>query len=136
MTANEFVDDICRLNPDLVLFDPYVIGLPNGTVKSSNEDPLLRAAASILLNDLQGAHEITQADEDDPVHAYLHGIIHRREGDFWNANYWFRRAKSLSAELKLEPEGLTARVQGSQSVSAELKEELLNELKTIITYII
>lgn len=38
------------------------------------------------------AHEIAQSDEGEPDHDLLHGMIHRREGDFSNAKYWFRSA--------------------------------------------
>jgi hypothetical protein len=40
------------------------------------------------------AHEVAQADEGEPDHDFLHGIVHRREGDLSNANYWFRSAGS------------------------------------------
>jgi hypothetical protein len=38
------------------------------------------------------AHEIAQSREGEPDHDLLHAILHRREGDFANAGYWFRGA--------------------------------------------
>jgi hypothetical protein len=44
-----------------------------------------------LWNDfLDEAHKIVQ-DIDTPESSYWHGIMHRREGDYSNAKYWFRR---------------------------------------------
>jgi len=37
------------------------------------------------------AHEIVQ-DAGSGIEAYIHGMIHRLEGDYWNAKYWFRTA--------------------------------------------
>jgi hypothetical protein len=39
---------------------------------------------------LNESHEISQGI-DTPEGAWWHGIMHRREGDFSNAKYWFRR---------------------------------------------
>jgi hypothetical protein len=36
------------------------------------------------------AHEIVQ-EAGAGLPAYVHGIIHRMEQDYWNSNYWFRR---------------------------------------------
>ncbi len=37
------------------------------------------------------AHDIAQ-DMPDPDGAWLHGYLHRLEGDLGNAGYWYRRA--------------------------------------------
>jgi hypothetical protein len=43
---------------------------------------------------LMESHEISQQILS-PEGSYWHGAMHRREGDFANASYWFRRAESL-----------------------------------------
>jgi hypothetical protein len=43
---------------------------------------------------LDEAHQISQ-ELETPEGSSWHGIMHRREGDFANASYWFRRAGDL-----------------------------------------
>lgn len=38
------------------------------------------------------AHEIAQAHEGERLFDALHALLHRIEGDDWNAVYWDRRA--------------------------------------------
>jgi hypothetical protein len=57
--------------------------------------PTTRRAAALALahlwhDDLDAAHGHCQAHEDDADCNYVHALLHRREGDFANAKYWFR----------------------------------------------
>lgn len=38
------------------------------------------------------SHAISQ-DIDTPSGSFWHAILHRREPDFWNSKYWFRRVR-------------------------------------------
>ena len=63
----------------------------------------LRALWFDAKGDWNGAHDAAQADEGgagDWVHAYLH----RKEGDAWNAGYWYRRAGKPVCAAPLEAE--------------------------------
>lgn len=54
-----------------------------------------------LLHDFSDeSHSISQ-DLDTLEGSYWHGILHRREPDYWNAKYWFRRVPThpVFAEL-------------------------------------
>lgn len=49
------------------------------------------AAVWLLHGYLDEAHALCQ-DVPKPSGSYWHGVMHRREGDYGNAQYWFRRA--------------------------------------------
>ena len=55
---------------------------------------LVRGALLYALDDIDGCHRIFQ-DAAGDLGAYWHGVVHRREADFDNARYWFRRAGAL-----------------------------------------
>ena len=59
------------------------------------------AAAWLLCDALAASHEISQSVET-PAGSFWHGVMHRREGDFGNAKYWFRRARKLTALAPLD----------------------------------
>ncbi|HRI15494.1 MAG TPA: hypothetical protein PLX89_21055 [Verrucomicrobiota bacterium] len=53
----------------------------------------LRASALLYHDHHDAAHDIVQ-DLNDVEGALIHGILHRREPDYWNAKYWLRRAEA------------------------------------------
>ena len=61
---------------------------------------LVRGALFCAADALDAAHKIFQDDPSDSG-SYWHGIMHRREGDFDNACYWFRRAGRLPVFAKM-----------------------------------
>lgn len=54
--------------------------------------PVLEGLVLLWHDHWTPAHEIAQSREGEPGHDLLHAILHRREGDFANAGYWFRCA--------------------------------------------
>ncbi len=79
-------------------------------------DPLVRAAELLAAGDWEAAHLIVQ-DDDSPLAAWMHGIVHLLEGDVSNARYWYARAsRPLPArgEVQREIEAAAAAVRGRQ----------------------
>ena len=50
------------------------------------------------------AHEIAQTQEGVQSYDQLHAYLHRKEGDNWNANYWYKRAKITMPDTNLVQE--------------------------------
>ena len=46
-----------------------------------------------------------QVDElTDQASAWVHAYLHRKEGDIWNADYWYNKAKQTRPNISLEKE--------------------------------
>ena len=64
---------------------------------------LVRGGLYYAVDALDEGHRIFQEDHTD-LGSYWHGMMHRREGDFDNARYWFRRASALPIAGSLHAE--------------------------------
>jgi hypothetical protein len=49
------------------------------------------------------AHSLVDSMEDTTA-CWVHAYLHRKEGDIWNADYWYRRAGKKRPDLTLEQE--------------------------------
>jgi hypothetical protein len=83
---------------------PGVLGVEHlGELISGSGSPQADHLRSLVLlwhDHLDASHQVSQGLED-ATGAYLHGMMHRREGDFGNAKYWFHRAGPQLALVKL-----------------------------------
>ena len=53
--------------------------------------------------DWEAAHEIAQ-EANTPAHCWIHAYLHRKEGDDWNAAYWYKRASRPIPTCSLDEE--------------------------------
>ncbi len=76
----------------------------------------LRALWHASHGDWTAAHEEAQAGDDRDC-AWVHALLHREEGDQWNAEYWYRRAGKpvFNGSFKDEREQMIATLLPSRS---------------------
>ncbi len=99
--------ELSNLNESL-LFD-------GGLVCDSIMASCCHSALWLLHDYLDESHEISQS-VDTPTGSYWHGIMHRREPDFSNAAYWFRRVGThpVFAELVIAARDLARAAQADE----------------------
>ncbi|MGN6164698.1 MAG: hypothetical protein ACTHOF_09175 [Flavisolibacter sp.] len=51
----------------------------------------------------QEAHRLIQ-DVGDEKAAWIHAYLHRKEGDVWNADYWYSKAGKIRPSISLDDE--------------------------------
>ena len=71
--------------------------------------PLIRAGLLYAYDAIDESHRIVKEIVTDEA-SYWHGMLHRREADFENARYWFRRTGRLGvfAEMHARAAGVSA----------------------------
>lgn len=65
--------------------------------------PVLEALWFEAHGDWQRAHRLVQ-DLSDASAAWVHAYLHRKEGDIWNADYWYAHAGRSRPAVGLESE--------------------------------
>jgi len=65
--------------------------------------PYLKALWQDGKGNWQAAHRIVD-DMEGTNAAWVHAYLHRKEGDKWNANYWYRRANQNMPDISLDAE--------------------------------
>ena len=63
----------------------------------------LKALWYVGTGDWKTAHDLID-QLTDPRAAHIHAYLHRKEGDIWNADYWYKRAGKKRPEVSLEKE--------------------------------
>jgi hypothetical protein len=71
---------------------------------SKNRSKFLNALSLLKQGDWDAAHKLVQ-DDDSEEAAWVHGYLHKVEGDIGNAKYWYRQAgRKWRGDLGLEEE--------------------------------
>lgn len=65
--------------------------------------PYLQSLWFDARGDWDKAHDIAQ-DISDSNGSWIHAYLHRKEGDNWNANYWYQRAGKVMPSKSLDEE--------------------------------
>ena len=77
------------------------------SLKDTAPAPSLSLALQALWHDGRGdwdaSHDIAQ-DMPGVDGAWIHAYLHRKEGDLWNADYWYQRAGKKRPSFTIEEE--------------------------------
>lgn len=65
---------------------------------------LLNVLQQIKENQWESAHNIAQQHEGELHFDRIHALLHRIEGDRWNAEYWYRRVGEKYPSISIEQE--------------------------------
>jgi hypothetical protein len=90
MTINEFVNSLQEKE------------IPKSIQTLPNSD-LLTALWHEANGNWEYAHDLAQ-EKETPLYCLVHAYLHRKEGDQWNAGYWYRRAGRTMTTTSLSEE--------------------------------
>jgi len=83
-------------------FDTFQQSLSTNT-PPANSNVYLQSLWHDAKGDWDQAHTLIQ-DLSDKSAAWIHAYLHRKEGDIWNANYWYTKAGQRMPGYGLEQE--------------------------------
>ncbi|WP_255038113.1 hypothetical protein [Lacihabitans soyangensis] len=70
----------------------------------NTKETIAKALKMLQEGDWEGSHNIAQSKEGHPDYDRLHALLHRIEGDQWNAKYWYNRCKMEFPKISIEEE--------------------------------
>ena len=77
------------------------------SLNNNQPDSQLSIQLKSLWHDGKGNWDKAHAQVDnqtDQASAWVHAYLHRKEGDIWNADYWYARAKQKRPNISLDEE--------------------------------
>jgi hypothetical protein len=74
-----------------------------GNLPPASVSVYLRALWYDAKGDWDKSHEVIQ-DVPDKKASWIHAYLHRKEGDNWNANYWYNKAGRNMPDQSLQEE--------------------------------
>ena len=77
------------------------------SLKAAQPDSGMAVQLKSLWYDGKGDWHKAHAQVDhlqDRESAWVHAYLHRKEGDIWNADYWYSKARHARPDLSLEQE--------------------------------
>lgn len=98
-------------------FEDFSQSISSRNAPDESLPPALKALWWDAAGDFEKAHEICQSNQGRPI-SWVHGYLHRKEGDLSNAGYWYGRAGKARHEGTVEEEW--ARI--TQSLLRDLAE--------------
>ncbi len=110
------------VRPVLAALAPETIVAPRAVADAEMARACL-AGLWLRFNFLHESHSISQ-DIETPTGSYWHGIMHRREPDFGNAKYWFRR---VGRHPVFEPLGVAAQELAANPRLGEAAQALVEQ---------
>ena len=76
------------------------------TIPPSGIDALLLSLWFDAKGDWEKSHDLISEIESKEA-ALIHAYLHRKEGDIWNADYWYRRAGEKRPTISLQEEWIS-----------------------------
>ena len=83
-------------------YEEFVSTLNQSTPPKEWPDPL-KSLWFDAKGDWEASHDIAQ-DVHSQMGSWIHAYLHRKEGDKWNAGYWYNRSGKPFPEYSLDEE--------------------------------
>lgn len=84
-------------------YDDFISSIKTDDAPPADISPALQALWWDAAGDWEKSHNICQGEQGRQL-AWIHGYLHRKEGDLSNAGYWYGRAGKARHEGSLEEE--------------------------------